>query len=480
MASLNLDNLMEAGTSADIDKIMSEIRAQVQSEATSPPGPTPIQAPTAELAPPMATGDALKAQAEFNHDLMSTLRMLGAEVSALRADLAQVREQQRAATELDQAVQESLARGQSDWTRAEQGLAELRRVVTAEQEESRRQQYEQIRIAAQRAERVRELQVVLDATGKRIDFVAGRTHDAEQSLEQLHGRVEGEVLMRADLSARIATLDHKLDTLAVHRTKDQGQIDDRFDALTMRLLRAERVARNKAALNAPSANAEANDKAAESTAGNSQLPFDYFMFALKYRGSPTSVRARQAAYVDLFRGRGHVLDLGCGRGEFLELVSANGIRATGVDADQDMVEFSRERGLNVVHADLFEYLKELQPSSLDGIFAAQVIEHLPPEQVRLLINLCSQRLGTGGLLVLETVNPLCPSALSNFWMDPTHIRPVPPKLLTFLLEEAGFLLQALRFESPVEQSAAAPRMETLEWPAEIDQYQDYAAIARLR
>src|SRR5207248_7129412 len=136
-------------------------------------------------------------------------------------------------------------------------------------------------------------------------------------------------------------------------------------------------------------------------------PFDYFLFEHRFRGSRAEITRRQAVYLDCFLGRGRVLDLGCGRGEFVELLREHGVPAEGVDGDEDMVDYCRDRGLPVVRADLFDHLAGLPAASLDGVFAAQVIEHLPPERLWRLVHLCAAALKPGGALVFETINILC-------------------------------------------------------------------------
>src|SRR6188472_231332 len=126
------------------------------------------------------------------------------------------------------------------------------------------------------------------------------------------------------------------------------------------------------------------------------------------RGSTADVRERQRPYVDDFRGAAPVLDVGCGRGEFLGLLREAGIEARGVDADADMVAFARGAGLDVVQADAVAYLEGLDDGSLGGVFAAQLVEHLPPAALLRLLQLAARKLRPGGLLVAETINPLSP------------------------------------------------------------------------
>ena len=106
--------------------------------------------------------------------------------------------------------------------------------------------------------------------------------------------------------------------------------------------------------------------------------FDYAGFEERFRGSEEEIKERQRIYVPYFEGRNDVLDIGCGRGEFLELMRESGIQARGVDLDLDMILLCRDKGLDVSVDDAFAYLGALPDDSLGGIFAAQVIEHLHP------------------------------------------------------------------------------------------------------
>ena len=165
--------------------------------------------------------------------------------------------------------------------------------------------------------------------------------------------------------------------------------------------------------------------------------FDYTHFADRFRGTEEYVRESQRFYLPYFKGRREVLDIGCGRGEFLELMKETGIPAHGIDLDSASVEVCRAKGLSAEVADLFTYLTEVGP--LDGIFAAQLVEHLPPEQLPRMIKLCAARLKPGGVLALETPNPECLAIFAtHFYIDPTHTRPIPPALLNFYFEEFGF------------------------------------------
>jgi glycosyltransferase involved in cell wall biosynthesis/SAM-dependent methyltransferase len=164
----------------------------------------------------------------------------------------------------------------------------------------------------------------------------------------------------------------------------------------------------------------------------------YRAFEDIFRGTEDQVRAGQQAYLACFEGRDWVLDIGCGRGEFLDALRERGIGARGVDLDPTMVERCVEKGHDVKLADATEYLSELDDGTVPGVFAAQVIEHLSSEQLNDFLALIHRKLAPGGVLVMETVNPHNPAALKAFWTDTTHHHPLFPEVTLALCRLHGF------------------------------------------
>ncbi|HKP19062.1 MAG TPA: class I SAM-dependent methyltransferase [Gaiellaceae bacterium] len=172
---------------------------------------------------------------------------------------------------------------------------------------------------------------------------------------------------------------------------------------------------------------------------------DYFAFEARMRGSAADVRERQRVYVDDFRDAAPVLDVGCGRGEFLGLLSEAGLESTGIDADADMVAYARGEGLAVEQADALAHLDTVEAGSLGGVFAAQVVEHLPPAALFRFLELSARALRPGGIFVAETINPLSPLALRSYFADLTHAQPLVPETLALLARQAGFREVETRF-----------------------------------
>jgi 2-polyprenyl-3-methyl-5-hydroxy-6-metoxy-1,4-benzoquinol methylase len=193
---------------------------------------------------------------------------------------------------------------------------------------------------------------------------------------------------------------------------------------------------------------------------SSSLSFDYGKFAEKFRGPEEYVKNGQRIYLPDFSGRRSVLDIGCGRGEFLEMMREAGVPARGIDLSEESVATCRAKGLEAEVADLFVFLNDLPESSLDGIFCSQVVEHLPPDRLPEMIELCASRLERGGVIAIETPNPECLAIFAtHFYLDPTHTRPVPSPLLAFYMEEFGI--------GRIETRKLAPALESMPSLAEL-------------
>ncbi|HYO16104.1 MAG TPA: methyltransferase domain-containing protein [Thermoanaerobaculia bacterium] len=196
----------------------------------------------------------------------------------------------------------------------------------------------------------------------------------------------------------------------------------------------------------------------------------YFELERRYRGTEGEIRERISRYLPYLQGLPDgtpVLDLGCGRGESLALLRDHGIAGRGVDSSARMVQLCRERGLTTEVGDLFEVLAGTPEASLGGVVSFHVIEHLPAGALDRLVRLAYRALRPGGVLILETPNPLSVVvAARNFWLDPTHVRPVHPESLRLMYELAGFDPVERLDLRPFSDADRLPEIDLAELPPE--------------
>lgn len=212
--------------------------------------------------------------------------------------------------------------------------------------------------------------------------------------------------------------------------------------------------------------------------GNSALS-DTFYRALErhFRGSEADIRSRQQIYQPWFAdlAGATVVDLGCGGGEWLGLLQEWGINAIGIDANGLNVESLKKSGRTVEQADAIDWLMAQPAASQSAITAFHVVEHLPADALLALLTQARRVLKPDGLLLLETPNPEnILVATQTFWLDPTHIRPIPPPLLQFMVEFSGFRVDQVVRLNPLDQ--IDPAVAALGDAARVGR--DYAVIAR--
>ncbi|HYU78321.1 MAG TPA: class I SAM-dependent methyltransferase [Vicinamibacterales bacterium] len=179
----------------------------------------------------------------------------------------------------------------------------------------------------------------------------------------------------------------------------------------------------------------------------------YPAFEAAFRGSEDDIRERLTTYVPLFESVQDVLDVGCGRGEFLDLLKANGITARGIDLNHEMVEICRARGLEATRDDALGHLRALPDDSIGGLFAAQVVEHLPPDYLLAFLSEAQRVLRRGAPIVLETINVACWLAFfQSYIRDITHARPLHPDTLKYLVVASGFSAVEVQFRAKVDEA----------------------------
>jgi len=220
----------------------------------------------------------------------------------------------------------------------------------------------------------------------------------------------------------------------------------------------------------------------------------YVGFEDRFRGSTDDIRQRVSEYLPFFQGARDVLDIGCGRGEFLALLREQGIPARGIDINGSMVDVCRQQGLDATEADALSYLRAQPDGSLGGLFAAQVVEHLEPRYLTSLLDAAFDKVRPGATIVLETINPACWFAFfESYIRDITHVRPIHPDTLTYLLIATGFQHVDVRYRAPypehdklqpiAPQASLGDAVDTLNANVErlnrlLFTWLDYAAIGR--
>ena len=274
------------------------------------------------------------------------------------------------------------------------------------------------------------------------EVVAGLIRYLQRVLPLMDARdrmASAQAVQRAELV--LEAFDRRQESLG-RRLQGLLALRDRVEAVS------EEVRAVRAALSAdppPAPRAAAAAAAAEDSG--------YVAFENRFRGSAEEIRERLASYLPLFDGLAPVVDLGCGRGEFLELLRQRGVEARGVESNAHVVQECRGRGLDVAHGDLLEFLRAQPAASLGGVFAAQVAEHLPPAALQGMLREAHRALRPDGRLVLETVNTRSVVAfLESYNRDLTHQRPLHPDTLSFLAAAAGFTDVRVEMKSPLDAS----------------------------
>jgi SAM-dependent methyltransferase len=222
--------------------------------------------------------------------------------------------------------------------------------------------------------------------------------------------------------------------------------------------------------------------------------YKYVGFEDRFRGSQELIRARQIEYLPYFAGASDVLDIGCGRGEFLELLREKGITGRGLDVNHEMVEQCLARGLDATEGDALAYLQAQADGSLGGLIALQVVEHLDPGYLMEMLDVAYHKLRPGSHVILETINVASWYAFfSSYIRDLTHVRPIHPDTLSYLLSASGFQRVSVRYSAPFPEDGklqpfptiggAAPGPEADVFNANVDKLNallftnlDYAAI----
>jgi O-antigen chain-terminating methyltransferase len=275
---------------------------------------------------------------------------------------------------------------------------------------------------------------VVDAL-ERLETLHEKTEALHRDLTQVRDDLKRDVKQHARRLAHLEEFKRQgLDDITLHSDALFSRVDQKFDHYRRESRELWDRLGSLLAVSGTAA-APAIEQAYEE--------LQYIDLEARFRGLESDIAERLSIYRPFLeseeRQGGEVLDLGCGRGEALEVLAGFGLRVRGVDSSVEMVRACADKGLSAVAGDLFEVLGAVDEGSLGGVVSFHVIEHLPAPSLERLVRLAWRALGDGGVLILETPNPLSlVVAARNFWLDPTHRRPVHPEMLHLFYEQAGF------------------------------------------
>lgn len=463
---------MTAVPEIDVERIMRQIREDIARARAAGVGPLAVADPGSVAGPAVADVVALQAAVDIrNIPLTSHRGLLGPIVVAtkrlLRKLLTPILERQVTHNTASARLIGQLGQGLEALGREQAGL---RAEAAAARAEARRAIDEGLAAAN---ERLRAIEGKLHALGAGMETLEQAQRQGHDQVATLHRQQRQDM---QDARERVARAERRLRRI-VHALSLDGDMAGDLPAA------------------APGAAAGRPTVGSPGASGGASVEFDHAGFQERFRGSEEEIKERQRVYLPYFKGiTRDVLDIGCGRGEFLGLLREAGLEARGIDLDLDTVLLCRDKGLDVVHAEALAYLESLPDESLAAIFCAQVIEHLESRQIMRLVQLAHGKLRTGGLLILETPNPRCLTVFAEtFYIDLSHLRLIHPGAAQFLLESTGFVNVEMRFSSPVAEAARVPPLPAGAFPAgaladfnrgveRLNELlygpQDYAAIGR--
>jgi len=295
------------------------------------------------------------------------------------------------------------------------------------------------------------VQRLLDLNKKSNDIVANKIEQMEEKYDALIGEIVHKYLVNftRDLVSRMDILYGRLDENFISHDVELEKLNSVLDSL---LTERERLSSEMQDLNgilgaqrrsfeeiyARASKLSDSEKVIASSSTGRLRDLDYVIFENRFRGSSDLIKERQRKYVGSFKSCKAVLDVACGRGEFLELMKEQGISAEGVDINEEMTAICRQKGLRAATADALDFLNN-NNEKYDGIFCSNLVEHLDFPQIRELLRKIVKALKENGILVIETVNPESLNVFgAAFYLDLTHIRPIHPLGLEVFLEANGF------------------------------------------
>jgi SAM-dependent methyltransferase len=302
---------------------------------------------------------------------------------------------------------------------------------------------------------------IYDIGGSSLDQLASRkaTGAADIAIQTLWSSVveRDDAIQESVMNASRQHAETIVNEMRAHLEKEISQLRRNLDRLRESSIpeKINDISRQPAPSNAPTHSIVSDDL--------------YVAIEDRFRGDPHEIGDRQSQYLPYIESvvtpEKPLLDLGCGRGEWLKLLRDNGIAAKGVDSNQICVNECAEQGLNTEYSDLESYLNSLPEGSLGAITMFQVLEHLPFDVLLKTLRLILRALTPGGIFIGEVPNSeTLGVGATTFWIDPTHQRPLFPGLLTFLTEEIGFTKSEGIYSTPLK-----PEPDVTSLPVDIQE-----------
>lgn len=316
-----------------------------------------------------------------------------------------------------------------------------------------------------------------------------RWADSVRTITALRTKIMQAIRLLRSGPARLDALDNHMGALERHFADWHAQLasvveavtrkaalDDLYretDQLRDRLVALTDAIERRGAVAAPVAGAAAG------VVGTALEQAFYLALERQFRGTHTEIRERLSCYRPWFDGlpAAPIADLGCGRGEWLNLLKEWGLEGVGVDQNALNVEALRADGVNAVCDDAVDWLRRQPDASLAALTAFHLVEHLPFGSLLQLLDQARRVLAPGGRVVIETPNPEnLLVATRSFWLDPTHLRPLPPSLIQFVVVYSGFEVEQLLRLNPPEGSDASVTDKALRQL--LQEGRDFAIVAR--
>lgn len=332
---------------------------------------------------------------------------------------------------------------------AEQMARQAERITTQEAQltgQTARISEQEVRLAKQ-AEKLAEQEAQLTAYETQIAVQAAEMQAQQSAVNNLEDQLRElrETLSRelsaalADSAGRIAQCEAQLEVRSREISEKIERIDRQSDAFSASVAKTILAYKRKQELPLDRPAVQPANAAADTPKEDAYTVLDYFQFQNHFRGSRALIAERQSMYLPYFENCAEpVVDIGCGRGEFLRILKEARVPAFGVDLYPEYLIEGELNDLDIRQGDGIAFLKNTD-QRFGGIFAAQLIEHISFAQLQELCQAAFEKLVPGGYLILETPNPTCLAVYTHsFYIDPTHQKPVHPLLLTYVLQQIGF------------------------------------------